>query len=260
MPVLHAVHEEQQLLLVAQLPQAEQILRRRLQHASFGLDAFDQHGRGRGRNRPAHGVQVVERHMPEARNHGFKPLLDLVLAGGGDACQRPAVKGIQRCEDLEPAFLVAELAGELEQAFVGLAAAVAEKHLAGTDFVHQRLRQAALRLVIVEIRDVNQLARLLGQRFGDGRVRVPERGHRNAAAEVQVTLARHIKHPAPRAVAERDFKTRVTRHHVLLKQCLNRRQVIAHDRRRGWNNFFHGTKIFNLRFASPTRITSCGGS
>ena len=42
MAALHAVHEQQQLLLIAQLAQAQQVLRRRGRHPAFALDAFDQ--------------------------------------------------------------------------------------------------------------------------------------------------------------------------------------------------------------------------
>ena len=121
MPALHAVHEQQQLLFVAQLAQAEQVFRRGGRHAAFALDAFDHDGGRRGRKRGAHGGQVVVGHLPEARHHRLKALLDLLLAGGGDACQRPAVEGIEGGDDFKAAFVVAELAGELEQALIGLA-------------------------------------------------------------------------------------------------------------------------------------------
>ena len=128
--------------------------------------------------------------MPESLHHRLESLLDLLLAGGRDAGQGPAVEGIQRGDDFEPAFVVAELAGQLEQAFVGLGAAVAEEAFAGADQPHQRLGQPPLRLVVIEIGNVNQLPRLLDQRLGDLRVRVAQRRDRDAAAQVQVTPAR----------------------------------------------------------------------
>ena len=69
MAALHAVHEQQQLLLVAQLAQAEQVFGRGGHHAAFALDAFDHDGGGRGRERGAHGGEVVVRHLPEAGHH-----------------------------------------------------------------------------------------------------------------------------------------------------------------------------------------------
>ena len=73
-----------------------------------------------------------------------------------------------------------------------------KKHLPGPMQTHQRLRQPPLRLVIIKIGDVNQLARLLDQRLGDGRVRVAQRRDRDAAAQVQIALARHVIHIAAR--------------------------------------------------------------
>ena len=54
----------------------------------------------------------------------------------------------------------------------------------------QRLRQPALRLVVIKIRDVDELARLLDQRLGDGRMRMAQSVHGDAAAQIEVTLAR----------------------------------------------------------------------
>ena len=72
------------------------------------------------------------------------------------------------------------------------AAAVAEEAFAGADEADQRLGQPSLRLVVVEIRDVDELARLLDQRLGDGGVRVAERGDGDAAAQIEVTPARDV--------------------------------------------------------------------
>ena len=162
-------------------------------------------------------AEIVVRHVPESLAPRFESLLHLVLAGGGDAGERPAVKGIEGGEDFEAAFVVAELAGELEQALVGLGAAVAEKAFAGADEIDQRLGQPPLRFVVVEIRNVDELARLLDQRLGDGRVRVAERGDGDAAAEIEVAPARHVEHVAAGAVAERDVEARVTGHDMFCR-------------------------------------------
>ena len=149
----------------------------------------------------------------------LKPLLDLLLAGRGDAGERAAVEGIERGDDFEAAFVVAELAGQLEQALIGLDAAVAEEAFAGADEADQRLRQPALRLVVIEIRGVDELARLLDQRLGDGRVSVAERTDRDAAAQIQVTPARDVVEIAARPVAQHDVEAAITGHDVLLEQA-----------------------------------------
>ena len=176
-------------------------------HAAFALDAFDHDGGGGGRKRGAHGFEIVVRHLPEARHHRFKPLLDLLLAGRGDARERPAVEGIERGDDLEPAFVVAELAGQLEQAFIRLDAAVAEEAFAGADEADQRLRQPALRFVVIEIRGMDELARLLDQGLGDGRMSVAERADRDAAAQIEVTPARDVIEIAARTRGSARFRS-----------------------------------------------------
>ena len=188
-------------------------------------------------------AEVVVGHLPEARHHRLEPFLDLLLAGRGDARQRPAVEGVDGGDDFKPAFVVAELAGQLEQALVGLDAAVAEEAFAGADEADQRLRQPALRLVVVEIRGVDDLARLLDQRLGDGRVRVAQRTDRDAAAQIQVTPPGDVVEIAARAVAEHDVEAAIAGHDVLLEQRLHGRHVVAHDRRRRRNNVFHGLRV-----------------
>jgi hypothetical protein len=148
---LHAIHEEEQLLFVTQLPEAKQILWGRGRNTALALDAFDHDGRGRGGQGGAHGIKVIVWHLPKARHHRLKALLDLFLAGGGNAGQRSAVKGVFGCDDFEPALIVAELAGQLEQAFVGLDTAVAEEAFSRANEPDERLPQPPLRLMVIEI-------------------------------------------------------------------------------------------------------------
>ena len=124
-----------------------------------------------------------------------------------------------------------EFAREFEEPFVRLRAAVAEKHFAGRDEIHDGFSEASLRLVIIKIGDMHQLARLLNQRLGDGWMRVAERGHGDAAAEVEVTLARDVVNVTAGAVAQRDVKTALARHDVLLEQRLHGSHIVAHDGR-----------------------------
>ena len=218
MSALHAVHEQQEFFLVAQRAQAEQIFRRGGRDAAFALHAFNQDGDRRGRNRVARGGQIVERNVPETRRHRLETLFDLVLAGGGDAGQRAAVKRIRRRQNFKPAFVVAEFPRQLEQAFVGFRAAVGKKTFAGADAFDEFGGQPALRLGEIQIRDVNQLARLLDERLGDGRVRVAEAAHGDARAEIEVAFAGDIKQITARAVAEHEVKTPVARHDVFAEQ------------------------------------------
>ena len=156
MAALDAVHEQQQLFLVAQRAQAQQIFRRRGRDAALALDALDQNGGGRGRNRVARGGQIIVGNVPEARHHRLKAFFDFVLAGGGNARQRAAVKGIDRRENFKTALVMAEFARELEKPFICLRPAVAEKNFAGADAFDQLGGQPALRFGEIKIRDVDQ--------------------------------------------------------------------------------------------------------
>ena len=88
---------------------------------------------------------------------------------------------------------MAKFSRELIQTFVGLGAAVAKKNFSRRDEIHDGLREPSLRFVIIKIRDMHQLARLLDERLGDGRMRVAKGRHRDAAAEVEITFARDVK-------------------------------------------------------------------
>ena len=149
MPALHAVHQQQQLLLIAQLPQTQQIFRLRRHDPDFPLHAFHQNGRGGGRQRGPRRRQIVERDVPETGNHRPESFLHLGLPGRGDARERPSVKGILRGQNFKPAFVVAEAPRQFVKAFVRLGAAVAKENLSRPDQPRQFLRQPPLRLVII---------------------------------------------------------------------------------------------------------------
>ena len=200
--------------------------------AALALHAFNQNGDGRRRNRVARRVQIVERNVPEARRHRLEPFLHLVLAGGGNAGQRAAVKGIRGRQNFKPAFVVAEFPGQFEQAFVGLGAAVGKKAFAGADAFDQFGGQPALRFGEIKVRDVDELPRLLDQRLGDGRVRVAEAADGNARAEIEVAFARDIKQIAARAVAEHEVEAAVARHDVFAEQIPHRLELVVNERRR----------------------------
>src|SRR5205085_5420727 len=107
------------------------------------------------------------------------------------------MEGVNGADDLEAAFLVSKLARQFEQAFVGFTATIAEKALARTNQACQRLGQAALWLMVVEVGRVNELARLFDQCLGNGRMRVAQRAHSDSAPQIQVAFTRHVINIAP---------------------------------------------------------------
>ena len=201
MAALHAVHEQEQFFLVAQLPQAKQVFRRRGRDAAFALHAFNQNGDRRGRNRVPRRLQVIERNVPETRHRRLETFLHLVLSGGGNAGECPAMKGIGRGQNFKPALVMAEFPRQFVKPFICLRAAVGEKAFARANALDDFSGQPSLRLGEIQIRDVDQLFGLLDERLGDGRMRVAEAIHGDAAAEVEVAFTRDIKDIAALAVA-----------------------------------------------------------
>ena len=67
--------------------------------------------------------------------------------------------------------------------------------------MYQGLRQSPLRLLVIEIGNMNDLLGLLNERFSDGRMRMPERADGDAAAQVEITPAIDVVEMTPRAVA-----------------------------------------------------------
>ena len=77
---------------------------------------------------------------------------------------------------------------------------------------------------------MDELARLLDEGLGDGRMSVAERGDRDAGAQIEVTPARDVIEIAAGPVTQHDLEAPVSGHHVLLKQGLHGSHVVAHDR------------------------------
>ena len=119
----------------------------------------------------------------------------------------------EHVEALGAAVGLAVPAGELDRALVGLGAGVGEEHRAAA--AEQRVearRDLRLPLVEVEVRHVQQRAGLVGDRVGDGRVRVAERRDREAAEEVEVLLALAVPELHALAAHERDREPAVGLH------------------------------------------------
>jgi len=139
--------------------------------------------------------------MAKTRHRWREPFFDLLLPGGGDGGQRPAMKRVQGGQNLETPLIVPELAGQFEQALVGLDATIAKEAFARANQADQRLRQPALRFVVVEVRAVDNFARLLGQRLRDGRMRMAQRVDGDAAAQIEIAPAGDVVEAASRSVA-----------------------------------------------------------
>jgi hypothetical protein len=89
---LDGVHQEQHVLFIAQFAQAQQVFRRRGGDTPFTLNALDKDGNRCGRNRFAHGGEIVERHVAKALDHRLESFLHLFLTRRGDSGERAAVE------------------------------------------------------------------------------------------------------------------------------------------------------------------------
>ena len=133
---LDLVDHEQDITLAAELLDAAEELRGGGIDAAFSLDRFDQDGGGGlGVDGLVPGREVVERDCGEAGQQRTEALLDLLLRRGGHAAEGAAMEGLLGDDDADAGafrtgLTLAMETGELEQAFVGLGAAVAEDHAA----------------------------------------------------------------------------------------------------------------------------------
>src|SRR5215475_4058570 len=75
---------------------------------------------------------------------------------------------------------------QLDRSFNRFRPAVGEKCPAQSRELRQPLRQRPLKLVVIEIRNVNHLRRLIANRLYDPRMRMPERIHANPGNKIEI--------------------------------------------------------------------------
>ena len=205
---LHLVDDQQRLALVAQPADTLQVRGRRGHDAALALHRFEHDGRDTVVERGGERVEVVERNLPEPARQRLERLLLLGLAGRRERGERAAVERAVRADHVVPlgtTVLLAVTPRELDRALVRLGAGVGEEHASvAAEQRVEALGDARLHVVVIEVRDVQQRARLLGDRVGDFGVRVAERRDREPAEEVEVPVALAV--PQVRALAphERD--------------------------------------------------------
>ena len=177
---LDLVDHEQHVARAAELLDAAQEFRGGGIDAAFALDRFDQDGGGGlGVDGLVPGGEVVERGRGEAGQQRTEALLDLLLGRGGHAAEGATMESLLGDDDADAGAFLAGLAlametGELQQAFVGLGAAVAEDDATGAATQRKSVGEFALRFVAVEVADVDELAGLLGDALHPVRVGVAD--------------------------------------------------------------------------------------
>jgi len=216
-PHLDLVVDQQQFPLVAQPAHPRQIVFRGQIDSAFPLDRLHQDRAGLLAQRLLKRRKIVEGHVAEAGHQGIESLAELLLAGGGDRGQGPAVKGIEHGENLvtaAPAHRTLVAAHELDGRLVGLGAAVAEKHPGAERQLRDLPRQLRLPRNVIQVGDVQQTAGLLADGLHHARVAVAEVADRQAGDEIQIAPAVRIPQPAPPAPHKGHRKPAVGLHHI----------------------------------------------
>ena len=111
-------------------------------------------------------------------------------------------------------------AREFDQAFIRLGAGVAKENLsrrAKAGAFGQSLREARLVLVIVEVRDVDELASLLADRLGHARMAMAQSDDCDAAEKIEIVLAVGVPDAGTLATHQRNAR-RVGVHDELFVQ------------------------------------------
>ncbi|CDX33909.1 hypothetical protein MPLA_1690011 [Mesorhizobium sp. ORS 3359] len=202
---LDLVEDQKQAVLVAELPQPFQGLRRHRANAALALHGLDQDGRGLRRDRLFRGIDVVKCNLVEAFDLGPEALEIFVLAAGGDRRQRAAVERAFEGDDAKTLWMALDeliAPGRLDGAFQRLGARIGEEHLVGKGGIDQPLAQPALFRDFVEIGDVPELGGLFSERRDQMRMAVAQRIHRDAAREVEISLALVGDQPGPLPTVE----------------------------------------------------------
>ncbi len=199
---LHFVEEEQDFLFVAERAQAGHEFGGGGHDAAFALDGLAQDGDGGGGEGGADGVEVVELGVGEAGHEGLEALLVLGLARGGHGGEGAAMERVLHGDDFVAGRRGAPLAGQLEEALVGLGAGVAEEDLAAEGEPGDLLREPGLELVVEEVGAVHEDADLLLHGGDDGGMAVAGVADGDARHEVEIFLAGVVPDGDARAAHE----------------------------------------------------------
>ena len=214
---LHLIEDEEQSVIVAELAQRAQELGRHHAHPALAHDRLDQDRGGRRTDRALGRFEIGKRHLVKAVEYGAEAVEIFLLAAGRQRRQGAAVEGAFEGNDAETFRLAARrlvFARHLDGAFHRLGAGIGEKHDIGEACLAEPLGQPLGLRDSIEIGNVPQLRRLLGDRRDQMRMRVAERVDRDARGEVEVALTVLRDKPCALTPLERE-----------IDPCIGRQQV-----------------------------------
>ena len=177
--------------------------------AALAHDRLQEDGAGRIGDRLVELVDVVRRHVVEARRQRGERGLVLRLPGRGQRAERSTMERAGQRHELVRAALAAVASRQLERCLVRLGARVGEEDAVERGPRDERLCQLELGERVVEVRDLDERGSLARDRLGDGRMRVAQHVDGDPGHEVEVLAAGIIGHPAAVAAHQRQRLARV---------------------------------------------------
>ena len=168
-------------------------------------------------DRPFSRFQIAERHLVESVDYRAKPVEIFLLPAGCERRQGAAVEGALEGDDAVAFGPVAHglvLARSLDRALHRLSAGVCEEHQVGEARLAQPRCQPLRLRDAIEVRDVNDLFRLLADRRHDRRMRMAERIDRNPGGEIEVAFSVRCREPRALASLESKVDPRIGRQNM----------------------------------------------
>lgn len=150
---------------------------------------------------------VLGVHGDEPRRERQKILVILLLTGGGERGESPAVEPSLQRDDVVifgALVLLPPFAGGLYRALVGFRPRIAEENLFEPGGADERFRKLSAGRGVIQIGCVRELSELGGDRRRPFLVRIAEYVDAYAAPEVEIASAVLVPHITPLAVSEHD--------------------------------------------------------
>ena len=218
-PRLDLIHDEERMVLVAELADALCELRVNRQNAAFALHGLEDDGAGAVRNLLLESLDVVEGKMRDGA--GTRPEAEriLVLTAHAHRKERAAVEAVREGNDFILLFAVKinrGAAGKLQGAFIRFGARVREEDAVEARHLRNLSRKLKGRIVRENVAHVNETGALRFKRLSHGLRRIAERIDGNAAAEIEVGAAFAVVEAALFAAHQNEVRWLVTRKHDLI--------------------------------------------
>ena len=211
---LHFVEHQQEAVLIAELAQAFETLRRHGADAALALDRLDQDRARLRTNGLFQSLMIAEGHLIKAVNGRAEAFEIFLVAAGRDGRQRAPVEGPFKSDD--PVFFRMSAGGlifarHFDRQFHRLGAGIGEEDEIRERFVDKTLRQPLAFRDLEEIGRVPELFGLLRQRFHQMGMRIAKARHSNAAAEIEISLPANCRQPSAFALFKGEVITRIGR-------------------------------------------------